>query len=223
MRAAMWYPAILSLAACSVNAQQKPGALVATIDSAVSQSRPAAIKALETLRKLADGDNYSSMGFESAGEAGQAELGEPLVLFYVRLDELRKFRPEVAPISLLKGGAKVQYPVVVGGQVRSSITLDNNGRGWDAVSYGGGKAARAVQTVRSGLAKSGDQLKPPYFLVDVLALGLSFIGALQGDKLLLVPVHEDRQARWKPGTPLAADRVFTELVRDAEAYNELPR
>ena len=63
------------------------------------------------------------MGFESPGEVHEAKLGRPFQNFRVRLDQLQKYQQGSDPNKLLSGGNQFVYPILVKGQVRSSITV----------------------------------------------------------------------------------------------------
>ncbi len=215
----MWAPIVhFAILATSLgNMNQTPKDILGSIDSVMSQSRDPAVRALDTFRKLVNEQNYRAMGFDSVSEVRSATIGQPLVEFYVRLDKLREYRPGGNPVSLLDGGDKVIYPVLVGQQVRSSIVLARDSSGWAAASYGGPNATKLLY--RTKAAVGGGQ----YFAVNVLALGLHFLGTRQQGNLVLAPLLDDQQGRWKAGAILPADRVFGPLVEDAKAYNGLPR
>jgi hypothetical protein len=163
------------------------------------------------------------MGFDSLSEVRSAVLGDPLVAFYVRLDHLRVYQQGGDPYSLLSGGDKVIYPVLVGQEVRASIVLDKDARGWTPVSYGGPNSAKLLHRIMAQLGPRAAAPGAHYFVVNVLALGLHFLGMSQQGKLLLIPLLDDSQGRWKAGVALAADRILGLLVGDAKAYNGLPR
>ncbi|HSE66640.1 MAG TPA: hypothetical protein VLB12_06620, partial [Gemmatimonadales bacterium] len=61
-----------------------------------------------------------------------------------------------------------------------------------------------------------------YFLVRIPALGLIFLGADSAGTLMLSPLLDDPQGRWKAGATLAADSVFSQLVAEAKASKGLP-
>ena len=204
----------------SVSGQKAPD-IPTTVDAAVKASQQSAQAALETLRKLVNASNARAMGFESERDVASATLGDPLVIFYVRLDHLREYQPKSDPLPLLSGGDRVLYPVSVRGQTRSSITLARSAEGWKGVSYGGPNNVQLVSQVVSESSHGALQSRRP-FLVDVLALGVHFVGFDERGKLMLVPLLDDSQQRWKAGGPRPADEVFAQLVGDAKSYNELP-
>jgi len=206
----------------SVSGQQKPQAMAINVDTAAKASQQSARGALETLRQMVNATNYRAMGFDSVGDVGAAVLGDPLVIFYVRLDLLREYQAQSDPRALLGGGERVLYPVLVRGQTRSSITVAHEGGSWKGVSFGGANGARLAWKILSESSK-GANPAPPHFLVEVLALSVHFLGFEQSGKLMLVPLLNDPQQRWKAGVPRVANEVFAQLVVDARAYNGLPR
>jgi hypothetical protein len=223
MCAPILHCAIIIVAFGSVNAQQKPQDILASVDTIATRSRDAAVRSLETFRKLVNERNSRAMGFDSLSEVRSAVLGDPLVAFYVRLDHLRVYQQGGDPYSLLSGGDKVIYPVLVGQEVRASIVLDKDARGWTPVSYGGPNSAKLLHRIMAQLGPRAAAPGAHYFVVNVLALGLHFLGMSQQGKLLLIPLLDDSQGRWKAGVALAADRILGLLVGDAKAYNGLPR
>jgi hypothetical protein len=223
MWAAILHCAIVVSVFGSVSAQQTPRDILASIDTIASQTRDPAVRSLETFRKLVNQQNYRAMGFDSLSEVRSAVIGDPLVAFYLRLDHLRSYQPGGDPLSILSGGVKVVYSVLVGHEVRASIVLDKGARGWTPVSYGGPNYAKLLYRIR---AQSGPGAAGPgthYFAVNALALGVDFLGLSQQAKLVLIPLLDDHQGRWKAGVGLPADRILGFLVADAKAYNGLPR
>ena len=51
-----------------------------------------ALEALNTFGKLINKDNYKDMGFSSVDEVSKAKLGEPIQVFMVQLDRLKKYQ-----------------------------------------------------------------------------------------------------------------------------------
>ena len=157
----MWAPIVhFAILATSLgNMNQTPKDILGSIDSVMTQSREPAVRALDSFRKLVNEQNYRAMGFDSVSEVRSATLGQPLVEFHVRLDKLREYRPGGNPVSLLDGGDKVIYPVLVGQLVRSSIVLAKDSSGWATASYGGPNATKLLY--RTKAAAGGGQ----YFAV----------------------------------------------------------
>lgn len=189
--------------------------VISIVDTA---AETASIAALDTLLKLVNAGNYRALGFDSLSDTTAAARGDPLVIYYVRLDSLRVYHAGKDPQLLLDGGDRVLYPVLVRGQTLSSFTLARDAAGWKGVSYGDPKKSKLVW----GVLHNSSPMER-YFLVEVLALGVDFLGFETSGKLMLVPLLDDRKLRWTAGVPLLAENVFAKLVVDAMAYNGLPR
>jgi hypothetical protein len=196
-------------------AQQDP------LQVATRESRNAATAGLDTLRSLAR-EHYRRLGFSDAGQAAGANLGEPLVEFYVRLDSLRAFTNATSPAALLSGGDKVMYPIVAAGATRSSIEVERIRGAWRPVAYGGSTLATAIVRQRDQLVTADRRTPGEYFVVRIPALGLHFIGVRTAGALTLTPLLDDPRGRWKAGTSISAATLFGQLVADARAANGLP-
>jgi hypothetical protein len=208
--------AMSSAAMRNVAAIQKEQ-LDATIDSAVAQSQPAAQAALQTFRHIVDSQNYKAMGLDSVGDTGSTALGDPLVVFYVPLDTLRTYQSNANALGLLIGGDRVLYPVLLGRVTRSSITVARDTSGWRGVSYGGPNTARLVwKALNEAISRPAGRSRR-YFLVDVLALNLQFLGYEEHGKLFLIPLLDDPRRKLTAGKPKGGERVFAQLGREARA------
>jgi hypothetical protein len=209
--------ALVAVAAGPVSGQERKD----TVLAAARESRQAAAAGLDTLRALAK-DHYATLGFTDAEQAAGASLGEPLVEFFVRLDSLQAFSKAKKAASLLSGGDKVMYPVLAGEATLSSIEVERGKGGWRPVAYGGSTLAGAISQQRDQLVATTRRSPGEYFLVRVPALGLVFLAADSAGTLMLSPLLDDPQGRWKAGATLAADSVFSQLVADAKASKGLP-
>ena len=94
-----------------------------------AQTQIAARTSLQTLRQLVDTENVRDLGFETPQQAQQAQLGQPLLDYTVRLDELAKYDGG-DPAKYLHATGQAVYPVLVDGKPRSSITLLRKGSTW---------------------------------------------------------------------------------------------
>jgi hypothetical protein len=203
-----------------LNAQGKPQDSV-TIAATVRESRASATAGLDTLRTLAR-TNYRAVGFTTPTEAEGAALGEPFVVFFVRLDALRAFVETTDPNTLLSGGDQVIYPVMVAGAARSSVGLARTRAAWRPTAYGGANATSAYVRTRAAAANTAKISESAYFVVRVPALQLAFLGSRSGATLMLTPVADDLRGRWKAGATMPARDVLRQLVADAKASNGLP-
>jgi hypothetical protein len=209
--------ALVAVAVRPVSGQERKD----TVLAAARESRSAAMAGLDTLRALAR-EHYSTLGFSDAEQAAGATLGEPLVEFFVRLDSLRAYTSATKPVSLLAGGEKVMYPVLAGAATRSSIEVERAKGSWRPVAYGGSTLAEAITRQRDQLVATSHRTPGEYFVVRVPALGLVFLGSDSAGTLMLTPLLDDPQGRWKAGATVTAASVFSQLVADAKASKGLP-
>jgi hypothetical protein len=188
------------------------------------QPQEAATRALETLQKMITPQNFKAMGFESLDEVKAAALGEPLALFYVRLDQLREFQPGTDPNTLLTDVGQMIYPVTVREQTRSSIVVAKTEETWKAVRFGGPNLIKAVAEVRKGSPPSTTAAPAvsASFLVEVPALKVYFLGSRSDQRLTLTPLLDDPTVKFKAGVPMPAEEALGALVPIAKAYNGLP-
>jgi hypothetical protein len=158
--------------------------------------RLAATNALADLRHLlTEGQNFRDMGFDNLEQLDQARLGEPASVYTVGLDDLREYGPGSDPQALLIDTKRMVFPVVVDGSGRTLITVEHNEGKWHAVSFGDQRVARNLVRVREDKSSGEGQPTSDYFLVQVNALFLTFLGKQQpsvvgANSLRLVPLHE---------------------------------
>jgi hypothetical protein len=151
-----------------------------------------AAHSLVTLRKLTSDQTYRDLGFASVGEAEHTTLGEPLRVFFVRLDQLREFTEGDNARRLLTDANRYIFPVLVAGQLRSAVTVELlNGR-WEAVGFGGSVIAAEYARVRQLKTMGGSR---EFIAVQVPAMQLNFLGhGAGGAELLLTPLPSNTDA-----------------------------
>ncbi len=190
---------------------------------ALEKIRPVAEASITKLSKLVNEKNYRVMGFETPDEVRRATLGEPLRIFMVRLDQLKQYQPGSDPNQLLSGGEQVIYPVVVEGQVRSSIKVEMIKGTWQPISYGGAKIAKLLSVSRKSVQKSTKLPETSHFVVRVPALNLYFLGYRANGVLMLTPILDYPAYDLKAGVTKPADKVFETILPAAKKHNGLPR
>jgi hypothetical protein len=186
-------------------------------------SGTAARNALATFRNLVTPDNYQELGFASLDEVGSAQLGAPLPVSMVELDELREYQAGRDPSMLLTSLHQDYYPVQVEEQTRASILIERMDEGWAAVSFGNAGLAERVATMRTRIAATAEGEPSEFAIVQVPALGIYFLGHRdrQGE-LQLTPLTDHPTFELRAGQTLPAREVFASLVPAARNYNELP-
>src|SRR5579859_1241230 len=101
----------LIIAGCQANPAPKPPS---------AQPEQAASDAIGVLQKLVNETNYKAMGFDSADQVKQAQLGAPMAVSDVGLDQLKGYLPQTNPANHLSTTSETVYPVTVNGAVKSS-------------------------------------------------------------------------------------------------------
>jgi hypothetical protein len=202
-------------------------ALIFIASTSNAQTRDSGIysvanEALLTLKDLVNDQNAKQLGFESARQVVSATLGEPIEAYMVQLEDLRAYRPNTHPDRLLKRLDKAIYPVLVGNQVLSSITLEKSDNAWKATNFGMPTFARLLTQTRRAAADRAGMPEKELFSVQVPALSAQFVGYHKNGKLMLVSLIDDRALKLSADRALPAEEVFASLVQPARAYNGLP-
>jgi hypothetical protein len=199
------------------------------------EAAPAAARALQTFAKLVTDDNAKPLGFASRQEVTQAELGPPAMVFFVRLDALRRYEKDKQdPRELLSAGIRVVYPVLVKGVPRSSIELakEPGTNEWRAASFGdstlGPELSRLRERkVQEERAAHPERAPPGFSIIRVPALSLYFLGhvnvrADRRHELILTPFADEGRFNFKAGESLPAGAVFEAIQSVARETPDLP-
>jgi hypothetical protein len=182
----------------------------------VKESRDPAQKALKQLRDLATKENVKSLGFDSVEEVPAAELGEPLPVLIVRLDELREYKEKGDPYKLLHPLPKVVYGVNVKGDPRCGLEVQKRDGQWEVSAIGiAGPAREYVQALKKQAEK--DKAKV-FFIIKVLALNETYLGYQTDQGVRLVHVRQQAEEKEKVEARPAAD-VLAELVQRAKEHD----
>ena len=209
---------VSATAAASVLMAQTPDTVNTKLRASAAESQAAATSGLAEFKRLVSGKNFQSYGFASADEAASATLGQPVVVFLVRLDQLRDYQPTTDASRLLSGGDKVLYPVLAGGQVRSSVVVDKGSNGWKAGAFGGAQLIQRLSQARARISPAATPIA-----VDIPALGAYVLGELRGGQVFLTPLADHPELNLKAGATEQAAQVFTQLAPVARTHNGLPR
>jgi hypothetical protein len=177
-------------------------------------------RSLRVLQRLETGrDHYKGLGFASRDEAKSAALSEPMRLFVVPLDRLKEYQPGGDPNRLLVDSNRLIFPVNVGGEHRSSLTLLLQDGKWQVVSFGRPALTKALSDLRLKQATATRAAANTFFAVHVPALRHYFIARREGAALLLAPLLADAALGWEAGQEIDAQRAFAALAPQAK---ELP-
>jgi hypothetical protein len=214
----MWmaFAAMLALAAPPEETPTTREQLAEQVRAMVQDSRAPAEKALRQLRDLATKDNFKSLGFDSLDEVPSAELGRPLPVLLVRLDELREYKAKDDPYKLLHPLPKVVYGVNVKGDPRCGLEVEKRDDKWDVSAIGiAGPARQYVQALKKQAEK--DQATV-FFLIKVPALNETYLGYQTEQGVKLVQVRQQAEEKDKVEARPAAD-VLAELVKLAKEHD----
>jgi hypothetical protein len=208
---------LLSLAAADAAAQTPPARVSAeTLEGA----RRAAREALSTFAQLVTPRNARDMGFEKPDEVRSATVGALLPEFQIRLDELQGYTAGTNPGGLLHESGLFLVPVLVGEQVRSSLTIQHERGAFKAVAFGAPGFILLASHVIGGIAGAAERKEA--FLVRIPALNVFFVAYPDGDKLLFASVLDDPRFDLKSGEPLPAEKVLERLIPAAREHKGLP-
>ena len=188
-----------------------------------SEIQPVAQKALKTFSRLVTKENYKRMGFEDPEEVRTATLGAPLQDFIVRLDKLKEYAPGGRLDELLSATDQVIYPVLVKGQVRSSITVSKTGGSWQAISFGGPNFMKLILGTLAENTKATRLDSSAYQVVRIPSVNLLFLGFRLNNELMFVPVTDNDRLKFRAGAGMKAENVFSAILPEAKAHNGLPR
>ena len=181
----------------------------------------AAREALQTFGLLVNERNFEELGFSSRQEAGSASLGQPIEEFMIRLDNLRQYDPDQRGI-VISPTRRLTYPVLAGGQQRSSLTVAQSEVGWAAVSFGAPNYSRLLVDSRERLGGSAKRPASDYFEVRVPALNVSFVARQDGEDIVLTPVADDARFDFEAGEDLSLDEALKAMAPVAREHNGLP-
>ncbi|HEY0781938.1 MAG TPA: papain-like cysteine protease family protein [Thermoanaerobaculia bacterium] len=158
------------------------------------------------------------LGFRSAGEAKQAQLGTPLREYNVHLDALRGYTAQAPAEKLLRGGTTLFYPVVANGAIRSSVRIAHpEGKAPETLSIGDTGVSShldRLQAIAPQLRQAGGDSVPA---VRVPALGLYFVARKSGETLEVASLFDVPNLGLKAGAFESAAAVFARLVPVAKA------
>lgn len=174
----------------------------------------AATQGLGTLRQLVTAQNYAALGFTSADQAQQAQLGEPMKVYEIGLDSLKKYSAGTKLADLLTDAHRSMYPIQVDERVLSSLYVNQQSDGYRASVFGDAAIAKAVSSYRSDKSD---------IIVYVPAAKVYFVGHKTEGGMSLVPAFDDPKLNFKAGQAVPVDQALASLQRATSGYNGLPQ
>ncbi len=190
-----------AFAVCLTQAQPAPGSIEAATDTAK--------RILPELKELVTKETFRDLGFDSP-EVGGATLGKPLAVHMVRLDQLKEFKENAKADSLYPNVSEVLFPIAVGGQVRSGLTLREIQGKWQITSLGRSNLTRSLTQEIKHVEEVTHAEST--FVVQVPAMGLYFIASRTRAETTLTPVISDVRFKLEGGRPLTAEKLMASLV-----------
>lgn len=175
---------------------------------------------LVVLAQIVSEGNYRSLGFDSADEVKSARAEPALPVYMVRLDALQSYAPGTDAAALLTPLEKAIVPLSVSGDVKSSVTVEIRDGKWTAEGFGAPKLARALAAARRAVPASAQGSS--FFVVQVAALGMYFLGHAEGGRLMLTTLIDEPTLRAPALRTMPAADVFSALVPIARQHNGLP-
>jgi hypothetical protein len=179
-----------------------------------ASSQEAAQAGLVVLRSLVRQDNFQGLGFTSVDQVNSVQLSDPMKLYLIRLDGLTSYKGPAGAAALLQDAHKLIYPLTIGPQVVSSLSVTQRNDGWRATDFGSAALTRALVAHRESAAD---------FVVWVPALKIYFTARGSGNDLVLTPIMDDPRFGFQAGEAIPVDRAFATLQKGASGYNGLPQ
>lgn len=187
-----------------------PAAVVAP--STVHGSPTHAVAAVESLKTLASlVTPRNALGFASVSEVASASLAEPLPMFMVRLDELQAYRAGDDPLPLLRDEGSVFYPVMVGGDVRSSVLVRNVNGEWKATQFGRSELAKLSHDGRAHVAASRGIATAGVSLVEIPAISQRMLEHEESGVPMLTALLDVPGTDLRAGSTMRAADVLAKL------------
>ena len=173
-------------------------------------------------RRAAEG-HAKTFSLNSPSEASGVQRGQPILHYFVRLDELRAYQSGQDPKSLLGKVTLVTYPLVSGSDIKGAVNLGWDGSSWKLVSVGGPAFMLKWDNLRRGQSSKNGKNLEEFFAVRVPALDEDFVGYYdEQSALFLVPGRNNPILGWQAGEALPAQEVFTKLAGVAQNYHDKP-
>jgi hypothetical protein len=174
------------------------------------QQNPDPIELINALPKTI----LREMGFPPLMNPGKIKLGKPLAVYIGRSRLLKFLQPDIETAALPQHANEAHYPVLVDNEPVTSVTMRKRDGHWVFAQIGDKKALAAVKARKETPLPKGDT--PDFFMVDIQAMDLSFLGYFSGNSLYLVPILYDPDLSFPLFQPVPADVVLMELEYLAE-------
>jgi hypothetical protein len=188
-----------------------------TLKGATPDPQESAKEALGLLQGVVDDKNYRTAGFDSVGEARRAVLGKPIDVYVLQVDKLKDWNRQGDPNAkvLETKSVEVVYPVMVGDQTKSTVSIFKDDDGYRPATFGDAEIARILARYRRSDAD---------VIVQVPVVGSYFIGRRSDDQVSLIPAYSVRRLPYQPGQPVSSAELLPKLADLAnEPESDMPR
>lgn len=143
-------------------------------------------------------------------EAAQTTRGQKLKVYEISFIKLGKFRAGDNAKKLLIHNNEIVYPIYVGNELKTAISVRKTKNEWEMVSMGSGDI-QFLEEVRKAHSQANNINIKSYYIVRVGALYLSFLGYDKGNDMVLIPTHESMDIQWEIGKAMPADELFIRI------------
>jgi len=147
-------------------------------------------------------------GIASPADFARATLGVPLKVYHVDTRPLAAFNAGDNPAPLLIEEPAVFYPVMLDGNMTSSIRVQKVNGGWAPALVGDASLAATVGRAQAGFAPDTSDTA----LVAVLPLNVLFVAKIINSTWEFIPVGNEPRAGIKAGGRLSAGDAFARLA-----------
>jgi hypothetical protein len=181
---------------------------------------------LALLKASITAEDYAFFGFHSPHEVPQATNAEPLLIYTIPLNQLQNYHPGDDFKGLLNRSSRVIIPIMVRGQVRSSVAFRIDAA-QDLVSdvrFGQGRLIRDLMTTHASIHPGQVKSGTAPFVVEIPVFDIWLIGYVnpQGRAVLLATIELPLGAMTiAAGQPITDVAMFQMTVK-AQNYNGLP-
>jgi hypothetical protein len=191
----------------SANCQVTRDSVRHEVLKAKADSRTAATQTLTRLQRLLTPGAWQWLNV-SPDEIHQAELSEPIVVFRIKMDDLKRISPSTDAYALLGAPLRVLYPITIRNQPRASLSISKNAGAWEFDSLGGFHLTRLLSEHLRAIESRTDLV----YAVQIPSLDLYFLGEGLGNSWNLVAIQDDTRISMKDGDIASALPALRSIV-----------
>jgi hypothetical protein len=188
----------------------------------LQETQPIAIQALANLKSLPHITSAPGGDQNLLQNLSSPTLGEGFGVRTVNLSDLRSYKSDVDPSTLLKSKAKVIYPVLSSGLLASSMTFERGGEQWKPPIIGRRNFITLLSRARDATSKTLKLPSSNCFTLEIPEVNMYFIGCRAEKQLMLTPIIKDSELGFDADHTVPARDVFIKLVPIATHYNHKP-